>query len=179
MRLASQPLCLRGETRFDSGTRRKHVSTSHSSSRLRTLLSQCSNAGSTPACDATSLPGDPAALLRTRLAVARLHPETPGPCPRIGRRCSERRATQFDSARGRYRSELKQHGGLQNRTHAERYRTDLRLGGWTQKAAVLPCKQDDSERYRASPRISRVRRRASALGMGCPRVRVPARALRE
>jgi len=26
------------------------------------------------------------------------------------------------------------------------------LRGWTQKAAGLPCKQADSERYRASPR---------------------------
>jgi len=35
--------------------------------------------------------------------VVRLHPETPRPCQRIWRRCSERRTTLFDSARGHER----------------------------------------------------------------------------
>jgi hypothetical protein len=53
-----------------------------------------------------SLPADPAASLRTRHAVVQLHPGTPRPCQRIWRRCSERRTTLFDSARGH------QHSGI-------------------------------------------------------------------
>jgi hypothetical protein len=60
--------------------------------QVRSSVFQADQMGSIPIRGALSLPADPAASLRTRLAVVRLHPETlPGSRQRIWRRRSERR----------------------------------------------------------------------------------------
>ncbi len=67
----------------------------------RSAPSQGAGARSILARGATSLPADPAASLRTKLAEVRLLPGTPCSRQGIWRRRSERRASRFDSERGR------------------------------------------------------------------------------